>query len=451
MFRSDIAAAVALSVSLAFAACGGDEPTTAYVGATVFDGSGAPPILDANIVVVGGRIEQVGPPDLVKVPRGAMRIRVDGKWVIPGLIDSHVHVARWTLPRYLAYGVTSVRSMGGYADTVAALRDSVQLGSLLGPRIYASGPMIDGAPATWPSATPATDATAGRRAVDQRVLSEFSHVKVYSKLDRRLLAAVIDEAKAFELPVAAHLGKVDAVSAARMGVSSIEHLSGVVEATLRNPAALLASHDDFFRGWKAFERAWTRLDSARLEQTAIELVDAGAAIVPTLALHEVFGHLADQDFISELDLSGVPQAVRDEWDVPDLIRRARLATSDFRAFRRARPVQDLFVRRFRAAEGLVVAGSDSPNQLLAPGASLHRELELLVQAGLSTEEALLAATRDAARLIRVDSVGSILPGQVADFVVLMDSPLDDITHIRLIERVVYRGTSYHPDHFKSEW
>jgi imidazolonepropionase-like amidohydrolase len=451
MSNSASAAAIALSASLAFFACGGDDVVTAYVGGTVFDGSGAPPILDANVIVVGGHIDQVGPPDLVKVPRGAVEIRVDGKWIIPGLIDAHVHIAAWALTRYLAYGVTSVRSMGGYADTVKALSDSIQLGSLLGPRLYASGPMIDGVPPTWTSATAVSDETEGRRAVDQRVLLDFTHIKAYSKLERALLAAILDEAKALHLPVAAHLGKVDAVTAARLGVSSIEHMTGVVEATLQNPTALVRSHDDFFRGWNAFERAWTRLDSAGLERTAVELVDAGVTMVPTLVLHQVYGHLADEHFVSGLDLTGVPQRARSEWNIPDLIRRAGLSTSDFRAFQRSRPMQDLFVRRFRAAGGAIVAGSDSPNQLLAPGVSLLHELELLVNAGLSTEDALLAATREAARLLRADSIGAILPGNVADFVVLLGSPIDDIANIRLIDRVVYRGTGYHPDYFKSEW
>lgn len=451
MFKTATSLTGVVLASMVLTSCGrGGVETTAFVGATVFDGSGAPPILDANIIVAGGHIDQVGPPDLVKVPRGATEIRLDGKWVIPGLIDAHVHLAEWSLTRYLAYGVTAVRSMGGSADSVIALRDSVVLGALLGPRIYASGPPIDGVPPTWPSAIPARDETTARRAVDQAVLAEFSQVKVYSKIGPNLLRGVLDEAAAFDLPVAAHLGKVDAVTAARMGVASIEHMSGVVEATMGDPS-LLKLHDDFFRGWNAAERAWARLDSADLENTANALVREGVAIVPTLVLHRAFAHLADEDFISQLDLSGVPQSVREAWDVPDLIRRARLSPADFAAFRRSRRAQALFIRRFHATGGVIAAGSDSPNQLLAPGASLHSEMELLVSAGLDPEHAILAATRDAARMLRADSIGTILPGHVADFIVLSANPLDDITNTRLLDRIVFRGTSYHPDDFRITW
>ncbi|KPJ96003.1 MAG: hypothetical protein AMS18_01875 [Gemmatimonas sp. SG8_17] len=98
-----------------------------------------------------------------------------------------------------------------------------------------------------------------------------------------------------------------------------------------------------------------------------------------------------------------------------------------------------------------MAGSDSPNQLLAPGASLHRELELLVAAGLSPEQAILAATRNAALLLEADSIGTLLPGNVADFVILSGNPLNDIRNTRLIDRIVLRGTSMHPDELKLGW
>lgn len=424
---------------------------TAYVGANVFDGSGAPPILDAVIIVADGHIEAIGPDDLVKIPRGAQELRLDGKWVIPGLIDAHVHAAGWTLPRFLAYGITSIRSMGGAQEEIVALRDSVSLGSRIGPRMYISGSMIDGNPATWGSATAVTSDSEARRAVDNRVLVGAAQIKVYSKIDRHLLAAITDEAKALQIPVAAHLGMVDAIAAAKMGVSSIEHMTGVVEATIADPSRLFRAHANFFEGWKRTGRSWAGLDSAHLDRTAASLAGSGAVIVPTLVLHETFAHLSDDDYIAALDLSGVPEWVRNEWDVPDLIRRASLSNSDFHVLRRARPIQDLFVRLYRDHNGLVVAGSDSPNQLLAPGASLHDELALLVAAGISPKDALLAATRDAARLLGADSIGVLTPGNTADFVVLTDDPLADIGNSRSVDRVVLKGVNYHPAEFRQDW
>ncbi len=447
-----VAHTVAICLLAGLTACfNSGKGKTAFVGGTIIDGSGAPPILDGVIVVAEGRIEKIGPPDLVDVPRGAVEIRLDGKWVIPGLIDAHVHLERWALTRYLAYGVTSVRSLGGDRDSVVALRDAAVSGSLIGPRVYVSGPMVDGRPATWPGATEVHSPESARRAVDDRVLLGASTVKVYTKIDRRLLEPLINEANALATPVAAHLGKVDAVTAANMGVHSIEHMSGVVEAALADPSRLYRAHNDFFTGWRLFERTWVTLATASLERTARTLAATDVVLVPTLVLHDAYGHLADQQYISGLDLRGVPQSVRDAWDVPDLIRRAGLSSGDFTTIRRSRRVQDLFVRMFKNAGGIVAAGTDSPNQLLAPGASLHHELELLVAAGLTTEEALLAATRDAASALNSDSLGVLLPGYAADFVVLTADPIANIANTRLIDRIVLGGTGYHPDEFTQEW
>jgi imidazolonepropionase-like amidohydrolase len=440
-----------LVIALLAAACNPGKGSTAYVGATLWDGSGGPPIADAVIVVADGRIQAVGSSDAVRVPRGAEEVRLDGKWIVPGLIDAHTHVARWTLPRLLAYGVTSVRDVGGQNDSVFALRDEADLGGLTGPRLFVAGAMIDRAPATWPGAVGVRNANEGRRAVDDRTLRNASLAKVHARVDVTLLAAILDEAKTVQLPVAAHLGKVDAVTAARMGVTSIEHLTGVVEASVRDRTPLVRAHDQFFTGWKAVGRAWASLDSARLDQTARTLKDAGTAMVPTLVLHEAVGRLTDDAFIANLDLSGVPEVVRAGWDIPGLLRMADFGPNDLAALRRSRPAQDLFVRLFKHAGGLIAAGSDTPGHLLAPGASLHDELALLTRAGLTPAEALLAATRDAARVIGVDSIGVVREAAVADFVVLTASPLDDIANTRKIEAVAVRGVLRRSSELRGMW
>jgi imidazolonepropionase-like amidohydrolase len=418
---------------------------TAYVGATLLDGTGAAAMANSVIIVAGGHIEAVGPADVLDVPRGAAVVDLAGRWVIPGLIDGHAHVERWALPLYLAYGVTTVRDLGGVQDSVIFLRDDVNSGTATGPRLFVSGAMIDGTPATYASATAARTPNDARRAVGNRVLIGASQVKIYTKIDRRLLEPLMDEAKALETPVAAHLGRVDAITAARLGVRSIEHLSGVVAASVPNAAPLLRAHDSFLTGWNLEERTWARLDSAALDRTARALARAGVAMVPTLALHDAWGHLADTSYLAGLDLTALPPAAREAWDIPGLVRRARIAPADYDAFRRSRPNQDRFVRLFHRAGGQVVAGSDSPNQLLPPGASLHRELRLLVFAGLSPQDALLSATREPARLLgAADTLGVVRPGGVADFVVLTADPLADIANLALIETVVVFGVAYDP-------
>jgi len=443
--RASRTAFIAAWCAAVLSACSSGADTTAYVGATVWDGTEAPPIEDAVILVDGGHVREIGPAADVSVPRSATEVRLDGKWVIPGLIDAHTHVQSWMLTRLLAYGVTAIRDVGGVLDSVTVLRDDVGLGSTLGPRMYIAGAMVDGSPATWPEAIAVTSSTEARQAVDRLMLLGVSHVKVYTRIDEPLLRAILDEAATFELPVTGHLGKVDAVTAARLGVTAIEHLTGIVEATVEHPEPYFRAHDDFFTGWNQTERAWPMLDPAAIERTVAALVGAGTTIVPTLVLHEAYSRLTDQAYVSALDLRGVPDSIQASWNIPDLVRRARLTADDFRAFRRSRSYQDRFVRLYQRAGGRIAAGTDTPNQLLAPGASLHDELRLLVRAGLTPKEALLAATRESAALVRADSIGVIRAGGAADFLVLNTDPLADINHSRDIQWIVFRGVLYSPE------
>ena len=443
---------LALTALLALTACKPGAGKTAYVGAEVFDGTGAPLLLDAVILVsMDGHIEAIGTPDEVPIPRGATEIRLDGKWVIPGLIDAHTHAEAWTLSRYVAYGVTSIRDVGGHQQTIMNLRDQVLLGGILGPRMYVSGAVIDGPSPTRETATSVGSPTEARRAIDQLTLLEAAQAKIYTKIDRRLLRPLMDEARELLLPVTGHLGKVDAVTAARLGVLTLEHMSGVVEAASGSPGRYYAAHNNFFRGWNLVERSWSRLDSATSDRTARRLIELGVRIVPTLILHETWAHLLDPRYTERLDLSGVPDSIQEAWNVPGLVRRAGITTADFQAFRRSRFAQNRFVRMYHRAGGTVAAGSDSPNQLLAPGASLHDEMAMLVRAGLLPRDALLAATRNVAHLLEADSIGVIRAGGVADFVVLDANPLEDIQNTKRINRVVLRGTAYVPEEFQEGW
>ncbi len=442
---------LALALAVMIVGCNPGTGKVAYVGAELFDGTGAPLILDAVIIVSNGYIEEIGPPDMVSVPRGAREVRMEGRWIIPGLIAAHAHAEPWTLSRFLAYGVTSVRDVGGAQSAIVALRDESSLGGTLAPRLYVSGAMIDGAPAQWESATEVRTPTEARRAIDQLLLIDATQAKIYTKITRRLLRPLMDEAQTLNLPVTAHLGKIDAVSAVNLGVCCLEHMSGVVASASSDAARFVRAHDNFFAGWNLEERTWGRLDSASLHRTARTLVGADASIIPTLVLHQAWSRLTDRSYIGGLDLAGVPDSVQQAWNIRDLIRRAGIRSEDFSAFRRSRGAQDRFVRLFHREGGLVAAGSDAPNQLLAPGASLHDEMALLVDAGLSPRDALLAATANGARLVEADSIGVLRPGAVADFVVLSGNPLEDIANTREIFMVVFKGSSYGPEDFKEGW
>lgn len=424
----------------------------ALVGATLIDGSGGPALPDAVIVVRRGRVESVGTRAEFQLPARTAQVELAGRWIIPGLIDAHAHVERWALPRYLGWGVTTVRDLHGSLDSILHLRSQVSLGAVTGPRIYSAGAMIDGLPTTYPDAIGANNARDARKGVDRLVNAGVDLVKVYTRVDPALLRMVIDEARTFNLRVTGHLGVTDAVTAARAGISSIEHLTGVPEACMNATASLYAAHHrGFFPGWTAFERSWGSLDSAALGRVAGELAARRTMLVPTLVLHETFSRLDDASVLQDTMLRAVPELQQARWNVPDMVRRAGWTAQDYPAFRAARPKQDLFLRLFAAAGGRIATGTDASNQLLIPGYSEHREMELLVGAGLSPRDALVAATRNGALILGVDSLGLLAPGKVADLVVLTRDPLADIRNTLAIDRVMSRGVLLSADSIRKAW
>jgi imidazolonepropionase-like amidohydrolase len=367
------------------------------------------------------------------------------------LIDAHAHVERWAAPRYLAWGVTTVRDLHSSNDSAFALRHDLNLGAIIEPRMFTAGAMIDGAPATYPDASGVTTAPEARRAVDQRAVAGADYLKIYTKITPGLLRAVLDEARTLRLPVAAHLGKTDALTAARMGVVSLEHMAGVVQAASRNPAVYFRAHDRFLSGWTTEEQGWPTLDSASLARTARALVQTKVAIVPTLIVHEMLSRLDNPILLARPGMEDVPESAASVRSVASLLRRTGWGPRDFQAFRRARARQDQFVREFKRAGGVIAAGTDAANQLLIPGFSMHEEMALLVEAGLTPLEAITSATRRGAQLLHADSLGVVTPGKVADLVVLNASPAGNIAATRNIAWVMTRGRVVWPDSLRSAW
>ncbi|HEX4573561.1 MAG TPA: amidohydrolase family protein [Gemmatimonadales bacterium] len=445
--------AVLLCGYLLAVSCSSDgDGVIALEGATLIDGSGGEPVKDALILVKNGHITAVARVNELSVPRGAQVIDAVGKTVIPGLIDAHAHVERWAVERYVAWGVTTVRDLGALStDSLLAIKNDVNLGAVLGPRMFTSGAMVDGAPPTYPAATAVRTRDEVRRAVDQRAVAGTDYVKIYTKFTPELLAPLIDEAATLRLPVAAHLGKIDALTAARAGVTSLEHMAGVVQAAARNPAPYFQAHDQFLRGWTAEEAGWGTLDSTAIARVARALAATHVAIVPTLVLHEMLSHLDNPTLLSRPGMEDVPARAAGVRDVAGLLRRAGWRTAELQAFRRGRARQNQFVREFKRAGGVVAAGSDAANQLLVPGFSLHEELSLLVAAGLTPLEAITAATRKGAELLRADSLGRIAPGKVADLVVLDGDAARDIGATRRIAWVMVRGRMVRPDSLRRSW
>ena len=410
---------------------------TALTGATVVDVVTGRLVPDAVILIRDRHVVAVGAADAVAVPRGSDVTDLRGRWIVPGLIDAHTHLQPWGLKVALRYGVTAVRDLHDgdpLADTLRAMALR-----LPGPHFFAAVAMVDAPPTTYPDAMPVSTPDSADAVVGRLASRGALWIKVYTRITPEVLEAVVDAARVRRLPVAAHLGLTDAITAARLGVTSIEHLSGIPEAAGDSTALFAAHAQGFFAGWTAFERSWSTLDTIALTGVVRELAAQRVDLVPTLVLHETFSSLNDPAVFRLADLKEVPDTARRNWDVPGMIKRAGWTEADFQAFRAARPMQDFALRTFVASGGRVVAGTDASNQLLVPGASLHTEMELLVHAGLTPLDALRAATMRAADLLGADSLGRLRPGTAADLVVLSADPLADIRNTRRIERVMLGG------------
>ncbi len=441
------------SVTLGAAACDRFQRSDAIVleGVTLIDGSGGPPVLDAVIVLRGGHIEAVARVNEIEIPRGATVLNLVGKTVIPGLIDAHAHVTEWTGPRFLAWGITTVRDLSDDSATAYTVKRRFNDGTALGPRVFTSGGVIDGQPPASAAAEVVAGPDQGRRAVDRRAVSAADWLKVYTGVTPDVLAAILDEAESFRLPTAAHLGRTDALTAARAGVASIEHLSGVVQAAVADPGAIVRAWDDPVAGRRAEARVWAQLDSARLAAVAGALAETRVSVVPTLVATAALARLADTAFIERRALADVPAAAAAVRDAAAFRARLGWTPADAALYAAVRPAQALFLREFRKAGGQMGAGSDAASPLLIPGFSLHEELALLVEAGFAPLSTIATATRRNAQLLRADSLGWIAPGKVADLVILNARPDSSILATRDIHLVISRGRVIDPDSLRASW
>lgn len=408
----------------------------AIVDATVIEGEEARPLTHANVLMDHGRIRCVGPARTCPVPRGAQRIDGRGRWVIPGLFDAHVHISEEGgdyLPLYLAFGITSVRDVGGYVDSLIRIRAAVASGERAGPRVYMAGRPLDGDPPQWPTLYPLVprvihSVPEAQEAVREMVGAGADFLKLYNGLSPELLRAATAEAHRLGRKTTADLWDwgFPADSALMSATDGFEHVLPFLEGT-RHPAFL----------------SWTR-DSARIDSLIGRIVAQGVSLTSTLVISD---RLADGVLpTGEPTYRALPANLQQRGE--SLLTRFTPADELNRAIDRKlrrRLVSYICaeVRLFNAKGGMLLAGTDSYFLLSLPG-DLHRELELLVNCGLTPAEALAAATRRPAAWLGVDSVGTVARGAVADLVLLRADPLADIRHTRDIELVIQAGHKWNP-------
>src|SRR3954470_17502142 len=380
--------------------------TYAMTGATIVDGTGRAATPDGVILVRDGRIADVGPRSAVTIPSGVPSVAVDGKTIVPGLWDMHTHVTQieWA-PAYLAAGVTTVRDMGNEFEFLVPLRDALAAGRVLGPRIVAAGLIDGGGPnafGVYYAATPA-EAT---QAVAKYHDAGFQQIKIYSLVTPPIVEAICREAHRLGMTVTGHVPSGMTIEqAAAAGMDQIAHLP------IRGEA-----------------------DSDEVKKTIAFLRDRKTVVDPTQSWNELLGHAAGTPIAAfQPGVAKIPPPLN------RVFSNAGAAGIDA-ATARARLERGLrIVKALHDAGVPIVAGTDEG----IPGHSVHREIELYVEAGLTPMAALQAATIVSARAMKMDAeLGTIERGKRADMVVLNANPLESIRNIRSVRWTISDGRVY---------
>ncbi len=391
---------------------GDSNRVIAIVGGRLIDGRGGQPIERASVVIRGNKIIDVGRKDQVAIPTAAEVIDISGKTVLPGLIDSHFHSKndlRTPIEFELLRGITSFRDPGHpFKYYELTLRANETL-----PRIFLCGGHLDAAPAVHPDqAVVVQDADHARRAVADHVSKGASAIKIYFRLPIQHIRAACESARQQGVIVTAHLELVDADEAIAAGVRGIEHVTSF-ETCLADPedAKNFKSlvHADSSTRRKERYRLWARINlehSSRVKSLLDTIVDRGVFVSPTLA---VFERRAEKQGTAAAEVDGFANMVR-------------------------------FAGMCHRAGARVVVGSHTSAQFAARGRAYQRELELLVQAGMSPLEVITAATLQNARFFGIaDRLGTIELGKTADLLVVDGNPATDIAAMEKVHRVMLNG------------
>ena len=431
------------------AALAGPQAPLAFTHVPVIDATGQPALPNRTVVVVDDRIQGIGVTGKFRSPRDVRVVNAQGKYIIPGLWDMHVHLRggqdlipdnEASLSMFVANGIVGIREMGGdLASTVFRWRDEIANGKRLGPRILSAGRKIEGRFPSWPGSFAANDPESARRAVRELKSSGADFVKIYNQSFRHeTFDALMDEAKSQKLSVVGHLPLLshsvrECIDA---GVKSIEHIEFHVlpgcsrsEREFAYGGSLL-----LFEQVKSFDPEWANDLITRMVRRNVWVTPTLAAVALALAV----GHL---DYSQHPQRKYVFLGIWNSWDQETGRRQAHpdWALKEWELIHQQGRV---LLKMLQAGGVGLLAGSDcgASNNFTFPGWTLHRELAMMVEAGLTPMQALQAATRNPARFLgELDQAGTVETGKIANLLLLNADPLEDIRNTEKIDSAVLRG------------
>lgn len=433
-----VAFVATLSAFLAQCAWGAQPPSTprsvAFVGVNVLPMTGERVIENATVLVVDGVIAAIGVDGSVAAPRDAHRIEAKGRYLIPGLAEMHAHVPGSSATRtyrddvlflYAANGVTLARGMLGAPEHLQ-LRGDLAAHRLLGPRLYTSGPSINGNSAKTPDAA--------ARMVREQKAAGYDFIKLHPGLSRDTFLAMAQAAHEVGIDFAGHVSTdVGLALSLERGQKTIDHLDGYMQVLVPEDARQQPNSDDMF----GFPLA-AHVEPQRFGDAVRMTRAAGTWNAPTQTLLDNFvGELSAEALEQRPEMRYVPVNLRAQYRKAKSSLAAQAPPAQAEAFLEARRK---LIKALHDGGARLLLGSDAPQVYNVPGFSAHRELQALVRAGLSPYEALQIGTAAPAEFFGESGrYGTIVVGAEADLILLRANPLQDIANTQQIEGVMVRG------------
>jgi imidazolonepropionase-like amidohydrolase len=398
---------IAAASLFALTTSGAQGTVRAFTGATLYDGSDRPPVSAATVIIRDGRIVAVGPAGSVSIPAGAEVVRLDGTFVIPGLINTHGHVnAPSNLENYAAYGITTVMSLGGEPPTVFEARAAQNVPTLNRSRVYLAGPVLDPRDA---ADARVQVADAARQHVDIVKIRVDDNLGTTRKMTPEVYRAVIAAAHERGLRVATHLFYLgDAKSLLAAGTDFVAH-------SVRDRDV----DDEFVAAMKASGKCYSPTLMREVSTFVYEST-------PEWFSDPLFLRHADTALMRTLSDPARQASVR--------------ASASAQRYKTALQVANRNLKRLVDAGVPVSMGTDTGPVGRIQGYFELMEMELMARAGMTPRQVLDAATRGAARCMSLDrELGTLEPGKWADMVVLDRDPMADISNLRSIQSVWIAG------------
>lgn len=426
-----------------------DAKTTAFTNVNVIPMDKERVLQNQTVIVRDGVIAEIGDAKKVKIPKDAVKIDGQGKYLIPGLTDMHVHLqsdedkfpdalAEDELKIIIANGVTTIRFMIGTPEQLV-LRAKSAKGEIMAPTIYAASPHFTGRK-QGNDYVVATEQEA-RDAVKKAKNDGYDFLKVTTFLKPEVYEAIIDEAKKQNIRVVGHAdSRYTGVDRAFKAGQQIEHLDGYLEAIMADNAPMKGSVSDIYLGNPKNWDSLDYMDEKKIPIIAKRTVEANPFCDPTLSFFKnVVGvGRTNEEIKAQPDFRFYPSQSTQFWLDHNTRSRAKAASAD----RLAKYVElrNKIVKAIYDAGGKILAGSDTPEFLLLYGFTLHRELKAINEAGLSTYATLETATKNPAEFFgTLNKTGTIEKGKIADLVLLEANPLDNISNTEKRAGVMVRG------------